>query len=371
LGTVGMRRFSAIANSVLQTTKRRRARIPNSNRYLDENYYREAADYYQTYDPGDWLPTLTITVTMFLYKPWAIITCLVVLCALLVQLEPTPYITHLFSLPVTAHEVLGVLLGLMVVFRTEISYGRWWEARGCWASIIDNCHGLAAVCAPCLADVASRRALLCQLMTLCIVTKNWLREEPTKAGEVGELLEHRQVAQYEEAPCPPFAVVDHIARTVRSSTTSMHAGSAKASTFCSTAAAHCEKLCESVTACGRIKNTPMPLAYITALRTSLVIWLVTLPLSIVGEYGWISTAAVSLLAFLFLYMEKMAVEIEQPFGTDPNDLPLELYILKLEKTFLGMLPNLRTAANDAPNIGGRLTAAAPSGAPVEPNVRFC
>jgi len=115
----------------------------------------------------------------------------------------------------------------------------------------------------------------------------------------------------------------------------------------------------------------MPLAYITALRTSLVIWLVTLPLSIVGEYGWISTAAVSLLAFLFLYMEKMAVEIEQPFGTDPNDLPLELYILKLEKTFLGMLPNLRTAANDAPNIGGRLTAAAPSGAPVEPNVRFC
>jgi len=336
---VGMRRFSAIANSVLQTTKRRRARIPNSNRYLDENYYREAADYYQTYDPGDWLPTLTITVTMFLYKPWAIITCLVVLCALLVQLEPTPYITHLFSLPVTAHEVLGVLLGLMVVFRTEISYGRWWEARGCWASIIDNCHGLAAVCAPCLADVASRRALLCQLMTLCIVTKNWLREEPTKAGEVGELLEHRQVAQYEEAPCPPFAVVDHIARTVRSSTTSMHAGSAKASTFCSTAAAHCEKLCESVTACGR--------------------------------YGWISTAAVSLLAFLFLYMEKMAVEIEQPFGTDPNDLPLELYILKLEKTFLGMLPNLRTAANDAPNIGGRLTAAAPSGAPVEPNVRFC
>ena len=56
------------------------------------------------------------------------------------------------------------------------------------------------------------------------------------------------------------------------------------------------------------------------------------------RYGWLAPAALSVIAFLFFTVEQMAIEIEQPFGDDANDLPLEDYIVNLEKTLLEMLP---------------------------------
>ena len=47
-----------------------------------------------------------------------------------------------------------------------------------------------------------------------------------------------------------------------------------------------------------------------------------------------ATPALSFLSYIFISIEQMAVEIEQPFGDDPNDLPQELYIMKLEKALL-------------------------------------
>ena len=82
----------------------------------------------------------------------------------------------------------------------------------------------------------------------------------------------------------------------------------------------------------------MTYGYVATLRSFLVLWLATLPLTLIGEYGWLAPPALSLIAFLFLTVEQMAIEIEQPFGDDANDLPLEDYILNLETTILEMLP---------------------------------
>ena len=72
-----------------------------------------------------------------------------------------------------------------------------------------------------------------------------------------------------------------------------------------------------------------------------MLWLITLPLALIGEYGWIATPAMAMISFLFLNVEQMALEIEQPFGDDANDLPLEEYILGLE-TELIELPGRNT-----------------------------
>merc|ERR1719331_2580597 len=82
----------------------------------------------------------------------------------------------------------------------------------------------------------------------------------------------------------------------------------------------------------------MTYGYIATLRSFLVLWLGTLPLALVGEYGWLVPPALSLIAFLFLTVEQMAIEIEQPFGDDANDLPIEDYIAHLESVLLEMLP---------------------------------
>ena len=66
----------------------------------------------------------------------------------------------------------------------------------------------------------------------------------------------------------------------------------------------------------------MTLGYVTTLRSIMMLWLATLPISLIGEFGWLATPIIAFIAFLFLNIEQMSVEIEQPFGDDANDLPL-------------------------------------------------
>jgi len=94
----------------------------------------------------------------------------------------------------------------------------------------------------------------------------------------------------------------------------------------------------AVGACRLIKTTPMTKGYVTTLRSFLVLWLATLPIAIIGKFDWLATPVIAFIAFLFLNVEKMAVEIEQPFGDDANDLPQEQYIMQLEDVLLEMLP---------------------------------
>ena len=92
----------------------------------------------------------------------------------------------------------------------------------------------------------------------------------------------------------------------------------------------------------------MVFGYVATLRSSPMLWLITLPLALIGEYGWIATPAMALIiTFLFLNVEQMALEIEQPFGDDANDLPIEEYILALEKEMLEMIADYDKKAEEA------------------------
>jgi hypothetical protein len=109
--------------------------------------------------------------------------------------------------------------------------------------------------------------------------------------------------------------------------------------------------------------------YVSALRSFLVLWLITLPFVLVGEYGLVAAPAIAFIAFLFLVLEQMAIEIEQPFGDDANDLPMEMYILDLERTLCQMLPGAEQEVDESdddkeeeeekedaggePDVGGR------------------
>merc|ERR1740117_1552757 len=99
-----------------------------------------------------------------------------------------------------------------------------------------------------------------------------------------------------------------------------------------------QSLIQEVSICERIRDTPMVFSYVSTLRTFLMLFLFSLPLVLVGEYGWLAAPGISLIAYLFLNIEQMALEIEQPFGDDPNDLPMEGYLLELEAELISMLP---------------------------------
>jgi putative membrane protein len=81
----------------------------------------------------------------------------------------------------------------------------------------------------------------------------------------------------------------------------------------------------------RVRNTPLPFAYQAHLRMCLWLYLFFLPFQIVKAYGWLTIPATAFASFLMLGFLEIGAEIEDPFGYDMNDLPLDEICLAIQR----------------------------------------
>ncbi len=83
-----------------------------------------------------------------------------------------------------------------------------------------------------------------------------------------------------------------------------------------------DSLIDILGGCERILKTPLPLIYAIKLRQLVVIYCLILPLEIVKNLTWWTGIVIAFVSFTLLSIEQIGSEIEEPFGHDPNDLPL-------------------------------------------------
>jgi putative membrane protein len=95
---------------------------------------------------------------------------------------------------------------------------------------------------------------------------------------------------------------------------------------------------ESLGVCERIRNTPIPFAYVVHLRRALFLYLLTLPFALVDPFGWSTVVYTTLISYVLLGIDEIGVEIENPFGTDPNDLPLEELCATIQRELTSFVP---------------------------------
>ena len=91
------------------------------------------------------------------------------------------------------------------------------------------------------------------------------------------------------------------------------------------------QLIDYIGACERIHRTPLPFAYMVHLRRALLIFCYTLPFALVQTFEWATVVVCFLVSYVFLGIEEIGVEIEDPFGCDANDLPLEQFCATVER----------------------------------------
>jgi putative membrane protein len=82
-------------------------------------------------------------------------------------------------------------------------------------------------------------------------------------------------------------------------------------------------LLDSLGACERIRNTPIPFSYSLFLKKFIFIYVTTLPLAFVTVFGYCSALVATFVFYVLVSMEVLAEEIEDPFGRDDNDLPTD------------------------------------------------
>jgi ion channel-forming bestrophin family protein len=228
-----------------------------------------------------------------------------------------------FSLPALASIIPNVVLGLVLVFRTNTAYERFWEGRRLWGGIVNTVRNLARQIAVSIQehdpkDRADKIAALRLLVAFAVSTKLHLRGEAPDA-ELSTLTSGNPLWKLRDSNNLPleisFWISDYLQRQHAQNKVNVHQLDSSQQLV--------NILIDSLGGCERILKTPIPLAYAIHLKQLLLIYCLTTPFQIVEGLGLWTGFAVALISFTLFGIEEIGVEIENPFGHDANDLPLD------------------------------------------------
>ncbi len=227
------------------------------------------------------------------------------------------------SQPILESVIPSIVLGLLLVFRTNTAYDRYWEGRKCWGSLINNVRNLARqiwinVEENVLEDKENKILSMRLLVAFAVAAKLHLRSEPINR-ELEELMTVAKYFKLKTMNNPPLEVAfwigDYLQQQYKNGLLNIHHLVAMQDLL--------NKMVNDLGGCERILKTPMPLAYAIHLKQLLLIYCLLLPFQLVNTLGWWTGAIVGLISFTLLGIEEIGIEIENPFGYDPNDLPLD------------------------------------------------
>ena len=227
------------------------------------------------------------------------------------------------SQPILESVIPSIVLGLLLVFRTNTAYDRYWEGRKCWGSLINNVRNLARqiwinIEESVVEDKEKKILNMRLLVAFAVAAKLHLRGE-TINRELEELMTIAKYFKLETMNNPPLEVAfwigDYLQQQYKSGLLNIHHLVAMQDLL--------SKMVNDLGGCERILKTPMPLAYAIHLKQLLLIYCLLLPFQLVNTLGWWTGAIVGLISFTLLGIEEIGIEIENPFGYDPNDLPLD------------------------------------------------
>lgn len=230
---------------------------------------------------------------------------------------------HPVAIPTLASLIPNIVLGLLLVFRTNTAYDRFWEGRKIWGTMINTTRNLArqiwiVVPARTVEERDGKVRILRSLVAFAVATKLHLRQEPIN-DELQELLTAEQFAKLKTMNHPPLEVAfwigDYLQNQYRQQAIDSYQLTAIQNLL--------NLLVDCLGACERILKTPMPLAYSIHLKQLLLLYCLSLPFQMVGNLGWWTGLVVALISFTLFGIEEIGIEIENPFGRDPNDLPLD------------------------------------------------
>ncbi|MEB3273907.1 MAG: bestrophin family protein [Prochlorothrix sp.] len=219
--------------------------------------------------------------------------------------------------------VPSVVLGLLLVFRTNTAYDRFWEGRKIWGSIINTNRNLARqiwvfIKTSSSADVAQKQQILRLISAFTFATKFHLRGLPPEA-ELTTLVTPAQLQKLQRVQHPPLEVMFWINDYLRQ----QHDRGAVGTYQMTAMVELINRQVDNLGACERILKTPLPLAYSIHLRQLLMFYCLSLPVQWVSSLGFLTGWVTALVSFTLLGIEEIGLEIENPFGADPNDLPLD------------------------------------------------
>ena len=234
------------------------------------------------------------------------------------KLADTSYVKNITIM----HGMLGFVISLLLVFRTNTAYDRWWEGRKMWGALVNNSRNFALKLAVILSDEKDRKFFRKIIPSYASILHKHLKDEETsqqlfdgvdleidhhkhKPNQVAKMLFHKINDLYDSKKITGDQLII-LNEEIKSFT----------------------DICG---ACERIKNTPIPYSYSAFLKKFIFFYVMTLPFGYSFSLGYYVVPVVVFIFYVLASLELIAEEIEDPFGSDENDLPTQKIAENIKK----------------------------------------
>ena len=246
-----------------------------------------------------------------------------------------------FTLSIVPFSLVGLALSIFLGFRNSASYDRYWEGRKLWGGLVNNSRAFARATLSYVvptgpeheAAVGARtRALVLRQVAYIHALRMHLRSE-VDVEELGAWLPADEIAALRREVNVPVAINHVTGLEVAALYREGHINAMHVLPI-DTALTHNT---DYQGACERIISTPIPWLYTVLMHRLVGMYCLFLPLGLVKDLGWATPVVVTIVAYAFYGLDGIGEEIEEPFGHDPNDLPLSAISRMIEVNLLQRL----------------------------------
>ena len=220
------------------------------------------------------------------------------------------------------HGMLGFVISLLLAYRTNTAYDRWWEGRKLWGTLVNNSRNLACKLAAMLKEEKDKKYLRFLITCYASILAKHLNNET-----IGQLLFDDVDLDIKENKHVPNQVAAMLFQKIND----LYVSGKITGDQLILLNAEFQSFNEVCGACERIKNTPIPYSYSSFIKKFIFFYVMTLPFGYALSLGYLVIPVVVFIFYVLASLELIAEEIEDPFGTDSNDLPTAKIAANIKK----------------------------------------
>lgn len=251
------------------------------------------------------------------------------------------------SIPMTVSTVFGTILSLLLAFRSNQAYDRWWEARIIWGAIVNDSRTLSRQILT-LTDGENEgelkkfqdRFIKRQIAWCYALAKSLRNSNPMPVTEgLLDKKEREYIAGFDNKPA---ALLDLHAKDLKIALKMDWTNRFQQVAIDQTLT----RLCDSMGKCERIKNTVFPSTYSLYIHVAVMLFVLLLPFGLSELFGFLMVPVLMMIATFFFLIEKMAVQLQDPFENKATDTP----VMSISRTIERNLRQMMSEETELPKV---------------------
>lgn len=220
------------------------------------------------------------------------------------------------------HGMLGFVISLLLVFRTNTAYDRWWEGRKLWGTLVNNSRNFALKLSVIVQSEEDKVFFKTIIPHYAMVLNKHLKNDATAL----QLFDDLKLEINHQTHLP-----NQVAKKIFERTNKLYVSGQITGDQLIILNDEIKSFTEVCGACERIKNTPIPYSYSAFIKKFIFFYIMTLPFGYAFSLGYYVIPVVVFIFYVLASLELIAEEIEDPFGNDDNDLPTQKMAENIKK----------------------------------------